>query len=309
MRSNAKFQVAGCFVLALTMCAGTTKVARAWPLEKKMQVKKPAALRNVNLIENKVYSKRSKKTLDLAIPKKGKLALPAVVVIPHLGGDRSDYRDVIVEFANKGYVAAVIDYRMPGEFQFPDPILDVQSAVRWLKAHSNKYRIDKNRMAAFGVSTGGSLAMAAGMLEAKDGIDEQGPHKGESYRVCAVISCCAPTDVKALYQFHQNSIVGIFVNSNNEKYLGGPPSKKPEQYAKASPITYARPGKNAPMLLLHGRKDNIVPISQSTQLQKKVGVRARLIELKGDHHIFKLEGDCKTAKREIDAFLTKHIGK
>src|SRR5712691_2582929 len=93
--------------------------------------------------------------LDLARPKTGVGPFPAVVCIHGGGfraGTRQGYDGLCLKLAEHGYVAATVSYRLAPKYQFPAAIHDVKTAVRWLRANANKYKIDPDRIGV----TGGS---------------------------------------------------------------------------------------------------------------------------------------------------------
>jgi acetyl esterase/lipase len=47
-----------------------------------------------------------------------------------------------IRLAQNGYVAATVSYRLAPMFQFPMPLHDVKSAVRFLRANAGKYGVD-----------------------------------------------------------------------------------------------------------------------------------------------------------------------
>src|SRR5438132_14041569 len=112
--------------------------------------------------------------LDLAMKKAphGK-PRPAVVVIHGGGwleGDRSSFASRkhgvpgnIEDFAELGFVAVTINYRLSGEAPFPAALEDCKCAVRWLRAHAGKYNVDPKRIGAYGNSAGGHLALLLGL--------------------------------------------------------------------------------------------------------------------------------------------------
>ncbi len=75
--------------------------------------------------------------LDLYAPKERTKPLPAVVFI-HGGawrsGSRQMYHYYCVKFAEHGYVAATISYRLYRVAPFPAAVEDAKCAVRWLRA-------------------------------------------------------------------------------------------------------------------------------------------------------------------------------
>jgi acetyl esterase/lipase len=82
--------------------------------------------------------------MDIVRPKAaGKY--PGIVMIHGGGfssGTREGYLPMAIRLAQNGYVAATVSYRLAPMFQFPMPLHDVKSAVRFLRANAGKYGVD-----------------------------------------------------------------------------------------------------------------------------------------------------------------------
>lgn len=61
-----------------------------------------------------------------------------------------------------GIAAAALEFRQAGD-GYPTSLVDINFAVRWLKAHASDLRIDADRIGIVGQSSGGHLAMLAAM--------------------------------------------------------------------------------------------------------------------------------------------------
>jgi acetyl esterase/lipase len=77
-------------------------------------------------------------------------------------GDRADCaaRDTVL--ARHGIAAAALDFRHAGD-GYPASLLDINYAVRWVKARAGALRLDPERVDLCGQSSGGHLAMLAAM--------------------------------------------------------------------------------------------------------------------------------------------------
>ena len=65
-------------------------------------------------------------------------------------------------FANAGMLAVAVDYRLSNDEITPvDALNDVCDALKWVRERSQKYSIDPNKVAAYGVSAGGHLSSLA----------------------------------------------------------------------------------------------------------------------------------------------------
>ncbi len=64
--------------------------------------------------------------------------------------------------AEAGFAAAAIDFRHAGD-GYPTSLIDINYAVRWLKANATDLGLDPDRVGITGQSSGGHLAMLAAM--------------------------------------------------------------------------------------------------------------------------------------------------
>jgi acetyl esterase/lipase len=199
--------------------------------------------------------------LNLGRPKELSGATPCVVVIHGGGwaaGNKSQHDAQVRELAKRGYVAATVGYRFAPKHVFPAQIEDVKCAIRFLRANAEKYQIDKDRIGAVGFSAGAHLSMLLGTMDKEDGLEGEGGNPDQPSKVNAVVAWFGPTD---LTSSDWPDVTGkIFLN-----FLGGPRQEKLDLYKKASPITYVNKG-DAPMLLIQGTKDVLVPWTQATSM-------------------------------------------
>jgi acetyl esterase/lipase len=207
--------------------------------------------------------------LDLAMKKDltGK-PRPAIVVIHGGGwleGDKSSFASReksqpgnIVDFAERGFVAVTINYRLSGEAPFPAALEDCKCAVRWLRAHARECNLDPQHIGAYGNSAGGHLAMLLGTVGKDAGLEGDGPYQDQSSAVQAVVSDSGPLDL--LYQHKQGALRQVI-----EKFLGGPPDEARQAiYKQASPAHHIN-SKIPPMLLIYGGADAQAPVETADQ--------------------------------------------
>ncbi len=82
-----------------------------------------------------------------------------------------------------GFAWFSINYRLAPKHRFPACVEDVETAIRWVKAHAAEFRVDPRRVALSGESAGGHLvALAAVRADA-------------STRLAAVIPFYAPLEL------------------------------------------------------------------------------------------------------------------
>jgi acetyl esterase/lipase len=220
--------------------------------------------------------------LDLARPADGEGPFPAVVVIhggAWRGGHRSAHTDLVLQLAQRGYVAATISYRFCPKHAFPAQVEDAKCAVRFLRANGEKYKIDKDRIGAVGASAGAHLAMMLGVMDKEDGLEGSGGSPEQSSKVQAVVGFFGPTDLLA-DDMPQPTRPLI------KDFIGGTPGEKPQEHRRASPLTYVTKG-DAPILMLQGTKDPLVPHTQAFKMAEAMtaaGVPGRVEVYVGAGH-------------------------
>jgi acetyl esterase/lipase len=89
---------------------------------------------------------------------------PAIVFVSGNGWRSVDKAALIPQlapFAKAGNLVAAIEYRIIGEAIFPEPLKDVKTAIRFLRANAARYNINPDRIGIWGNSAGGQLAAMA----------------------------------------------------------------------------------------------------------------------------------------------------
>src|SRR5687767_6141662 len=103
--------------------------------------------------------------LDLYLPKEGK-NLPLIIWVhggAFLTGSKEGLRQNQIDFLAMGYAVASINYRLSQHAIFPAQIEDCKAAVRWLRVHAKKYRLDPAKFGVWGSSAGGHLVSLLGV--------------------------------------------------------------------------------------------------------------------------------------------------
>lgn len=134
----------------------------------------------VQLWENTPGMCQEVPVLDIYLPEQRTTDL-AVVIMP--GGGyriRAEHEGRgYAEFLNRhGITAFVCQYRV-APHQFPLPLLDSRRAIRYVRYHSEKFHINKNKVYIMGSSAGGHLAALTSTydepiaFEGQDDIDQE----------------------------------------------------------------------------------------------------------------------------------------
>ena len=223
--------------------------------------------------------------LDLYTPKNQTGKIPVLIWI-HGGAwkNGSKKRCPIAFMATQNVAVVSIDYRLSHEAPFPAPLHDCKGAVRWLRAHAEKYQLDSGHIGIFGVSSGGHLAALLGTTGDAETLEGNvGGNLNFSSKVQAVCALYPATD---LNQLVTNAQQRISPKNDAGRLLGGTVESKQDVAALANPIRYVSKN-SAPFFLVHGDEDKIVPLQQSRILYgalKDAGVDATLEILRGKGH-------------------------
>lgn len=273
--------------------------------------------------------------LDIYAPPCGDAVLFPAVVFVHGGawtrGDRSSilhyHRPFILnKLLQEGYVVFSIDYSLINaeNIHFPAPITDCKDAVRWIRKNAADYHIDSSRIGVWGVSAGAHLAMLAA-YSGEDQFEGTEGLRGFSAEVTFVINHFGPTDLNKLlrpnlhrsaetmlhYLSRQTSLsrketlkamTGLDVHREKQEVI--------ERCTRYSPVSYVK-GTSTPTLILHGTRDETVPLRQSKDLVlllNKHGVKHQLMVCAGLNHGFKNADEATMLHHagSILAFIKSH---
>jgi acetyl esterase/lipase len=219
-------------------------------------------------------------------------ALKPAILSVHGGrwraGNRADASSIkVAQWAEFGFFAMSIDYRLVGGSPAPAPYLDLLCAIRWLHAHADEYRIDPDRVYLIGQSAGGQMVSLMATL-GEGGFPRVGGWEKARSDVRAVIS------VAATYELNSLSWGDLWtpVTGNVQ-----------EARSLASPITHVGPG-NKPILVLHSDDDKSVPVQQAVDMAEKLkthGVHHRFVHYTDRGHM----GITDEVIKEARAFIAE----
>ncbi|MBN1763651.1 MAG: alpha/beta hydrolase fold domain-containing protein [Sedimentisphaerales bacterium] len=207
--------------------------------------------------------------LDAFVPEGEKLQ--PVIIMVHgggwVGGDKNDMSLLYEPLSQAGFTWFSINYRLAPQHRWPACLDDVQSAVRWIKAHASDYKGDSKRIALLGYSAGGHLVCMTAIREP----------------VQAVVGIAPPTDHLA------DSVRRGGLSECMQKLLHRPRAIDKEArdlLQKISPINDIT-SNLPPFLLVHGTTDQSVLYSQSINFREKLSendVPCELITIEGAPH-------------------------
>jgi acetyl esterase/lipase len=189
--------------------------------------------------------------------------------------DRGAHMPYLAGLARKGFVVASADYRLGHEAPFPSALVDIKTAIRYLRANAKRYYIDAKKIGVMGESAGGYLTAMVAL--ANDMEFEQGGYLGQSSAVQAACPWYMPCDLYGMLEDTADASPFPFFD-------GKPGDEKYRKYI--NPLTYITK-KAPPFLLLHGTEDNVVPFGESEMMfdaLTKNETDVKLVAIEGAGH-------------------------
>jgi acetyl esterase/lipase len=266
-------------LVALIAANLTTAIA-----QEKAAPKLPAG---ATLTRDLEYGPHERNKLDIYLPVKSATTPPLVIWI-HGGGWQGGSKDgagPARALLEKGYAVASINYRYSQHAPFPAQIHDCKGAVRYLRAHAKEHGYDGSKVGAWGASAGGHLVALLATTGGMKDLEGDGGNKNQSSRIDCGIDWFGPSDFMNWGKVGQHAPTDI-ANGAITKLFGGSVGSKLGLAKLASPITHVS-ADTSPLLLVHGDKDNLVPLQQSELFHerlKQAKIDAKLFVVKDGGH-------------------------
>jgi acetyl esterase/lipase len=158
-----------------------------------------------------------------------------------------------------GFTVIALRHGSSPQFKLPEAVSDIIFGAWYIRDHAAGYGVDSNRLGIFGGSSGGQLALMAGL-------------SGDKHPVSAIVAFFAPSDLRGIPDF----LKAIMPALDFDTTLA----------AGVSPVLFASPD-DPPTLLIHGDKDYLVSVKQSQNMYDSLQaehVVSRLIIYPGMMH-------------------------
>ncbi len=224
---------------SFTLSSAWKSVARKYPNAKPVGL---TSFPNVTTTENLVYAWVGNRQLhlDLFRPLDSSQTLHPAVLLLHGGGWRSGDKQMewpmAQHLAARGYVTATIEYRLSPEALYPAAVHDVKAAIRWVRKHAREYTIDPSRIALYGCSAGGQLAVLAGVTSGIPGFDGEEGDTTYSTSVQAIV------DIDGILDFthpaESGKDTGSAPPSAGKSWFGASFKERPDLWNEASPVNH-----------------------------------------------------------------------
>lgn len=238
----------------------------------------------------------------LTLPLAAAAGRPPLVVLPHGGPfrvvDGWGYNEEVQLLAAHGYAVLQVNFRGSGGFgrSFTEAGFrqwgrrmqdDLTDATRWAQQEGG---VDPTRVCIWGSSYGGYAALMGAIREP------------ELYR--CVVATAAVTDLALMWRWGD-----IRKSRSGKKYLERTIGEDPAERAASSP-TRRVDALNAPLLLVHGRRDQRVSFEHAKALKQAMdsaGKRYEEFTPRDETHGIHGDHNRDAYYRRVLAFLGKHL--
>ena len=233
---------------------------------------------------------------------------------PRMQNVQPDYYKMFLE--REYTVFAVVTSSQP-RYTIPDLIGDAQRSVRFVRANAAQFGVRPDRLAVTGSSSGGHLTLSVATMGGPGQLDASDPVDRESSAVQAAACFFPPTD---FLNYGGTGISGVAEGPLKPLKAAFGPRSETEAGRQAlgkeiSPIYFVT-GELPPTLIIHGDRDEVVPLQQSqifVERARSVGIKEiELIVRPGKGHgwpkgsiVWKSEEDIHEFNRWFDTHLLK----
>ena len=243
----------------------------------------------------------SRHLLDVWRPKAGADRAPVLFQIHGGGwmiGDKAQQAlPLMLHAAAQGWVCVAANYRLSPRVALPDHLIDCKLALRWIREHVAEYGGDPDFIVVTGGSAGGHLAALLALTPNDPDYQPGFEHADTSVSACVpfygvydLVDTFAPHGRagprgERLGNWMARRIVGASIDEDRERFV------------RSSPINHVGPHA-PPFFVIHGSRDNLVPIEQAQRFVAALRDKSRepvlYAELPGASHAFEVFHSVRT---------------
>ena len=207
-------------------------------------------------------------------------------------------------YLDQEYTLIIVRHGSAPRYQVPDAVEDVRRAVRFIRWKAKDYGIDPERLGVIGGSAGGHLTL----MLATTGDEGEAELKDEvlrhSCRIAAGVALYPPTDLRG---WTTNPPEAIRAHAGLKPPLAFDATKE----ELVSPILHVSDD-DAPILMIHGDKDELVPVAHSTNMDaalKKTKAVTKVVVVEGAGHGYSPQQQTEIVGPETLAWFAEHLKK
>jgi acetyl esterase/lipase len=199
-------------------------------------------------------------------------------------------------FLDKGLTVFIVRHGSAPKYNIPEATADVRRSVRFIRSRAKEFGVDPDRLGVMGGSAGGHLSLLLGTTGDDGDPKSKDPVLQHGSRVAAVVALFPPTDIRQWVKDPPDNIKRFTALKFD-----------PEKAGDYSPLLKVKED-NAAILLIHGDKDDLVPIEHSKKMYdalQKAKVKSKLVVVEGAGHSFSpKQNQTLVVPAMIDWFVT-----
>lgn len=249
--------------------------------------------RQPHVVRDVRYGEHPRLLLDIFPPVEAENPAP-VAVFAHGGAfehyDKNLHALVGAALQAAGFAAVTFNYRLHPSVTYPVYIEDGAAALNWVREHIAEYGGDPKRIAMLGHSAGGIMATLLNL---------DGPRYGlEPGTVRAVVSLSGLYD----YESPDYRVPRWVAIMGGETNFHGP----------AQPMRVAANGLSAPLLIVHGGRDKLIPLDNARRFYEtlhRAGQHVEFLPYNQMNHyttLFELANHESELAAQIALFVRTH---
>jgi acetyl esterase/lipase len=207
-------------------------------------------------------------------------------------------------YVDKGYTMFIVRHGSAPKYTIPEAVADVRLSARFIRRKAKDWEVDPERIGVLGGSAGGHLALVLGTTGDDGNLESKDEILSGSSRVACVVALYPPTDLRDWVTDPPPII-------KKRADLKPPLSFDAKLAPDVSPLLKVTE-RSAPTLMIHGDKDQLVPIEHSKKMLEaleKAKVAAKLITIEGAAHGFNQKQNQEVVAPAMMEWFEKYLQK
>ena len=216
----------------------------------------------IEIIRDQVFHQQAgfQLKLDIYRPHNTKKKHPGILQI-HGGawitGSKRQASFLMSRMAARGWVCFSVSYRFSPDIVFPEHLIDVKHALRWIRNNAEEHGLDPDFIIATGGSSGGHLAamtaLTQNQAEFQPGFEKTDTSIQGCVPIYGVFNFSKPFDERTPFP----AKAGVL-----QMLCGGTPETQPDRYQQITPANWIS-GKTPPFLLIQGETDALISATET----------------------------------------------
>lgn len=234
----------------------------------------------------------------------------AVVLALQSGGWYSNYTEPenrierSQPLLDEGITVLIVRHGSAPVYQVPDAVADVRRCVRYVRMHAGDLGIDPERIGVQGGSAGGHLTLMLATTGDDGDPQAKDPVLQHSSRITCGVAYYPPSDLRSWTTDPPEAIAAIPLLEPPLKFAA-------DLEDDVSPILHVT-ADDAPVLMIHGDEDQLVPVSHSQNILpkfKETGVPSELVVVEGAKHGYTDEQNRTIVEPAMVSWFRQYLAK